>query len=664
MFALSLKSTLYPQRQDHAELTWLNRMFERVRLTLSSRLRFSQARLEMLAVAVMHEGQAWLEKVCPDENDHAQLHAVLSEMQVGLRSRGLSDTTLLIRLLALVSRQARRTLGLLPHPTQLMGAYLLLNGCVAEMDTGEGKSLTAALAAACASLCGCRVHVVTVNDYLAERDTQKFAGFFSALGLRVDFVREGMDNPEKAQRYQADVCYCANKIVVFDYLRDRLALGDELRPLGLAVRNLYGEGRAQCLLPGLQFAIVDEADSVFIDEARTPLVIAQERDDPERTALYRQALDFAGQLRRDEHYGFLAGGRSPQLTNAGSAYLAERAAAAGDLWRGERLREEIVLQALAALHVFHRDIDYIIADGKALIVDENTGRTMPDRNWERGLQQLIEIKEGLPPTPMRENMARLSYQLFFQRYVHLSGMTGTCREVAGELAEVYSLGVVRVRPFRPNRRIRLPSRIYATAAERWQAVADVIVAKQSVGQPVLVGTRSIRASEELARRLDAAGIDYQMLNAKQNAEEATVVARAGQRGRVTIATNMAGRGTDIVLGSGVSSIGGLHVVLTEGHDNTRVDRQLAGRCARQGDPGSWQAILSLEDELLRVLPARFVAVLQRWLGERRFGADRVALAVYRGAQQWVSMQHRRDRHRLLQADYNLRKALSFSGVAE
>ena len=661
MFALSVSAQPYPQRQDDFDPTWLNRAVERARAGLRAGLRFRPGRLRRLARRVETAGRdGW--RRCQG----AGREAALRELRLALRKRGFADDGLTVRALALACEAAETTLGLVPHPPQVTAAYVLLHGQVVELDTGEGKSLAAALAAACAALAGLRVHVVTVNDYLAARDGETFAPFFAALGLDVGVVLETMRPEEKVVPYGRAVVYCANKVVVFDYLRDRLQFKEGLRPLGLALESMKGAARARTLLPGLQFAIVDEADSVFIDEARTPLVISAQEQDPAREAHYRQAMALARELEEGVDFGWRAGGRVPRLTDAGSARLAQRAEGLGGLWQGPRLREDAVHQALVALRRFRRDVDYIVEAGKVLIVDENTGRVMPDRSWERGLQQLIEIKEGLAPTPIRENLARLSYQLFFRRYLHLSGMTGTCREVSGELGEVYGLGVVRVEPFRPSRRKRLPTLVYGHAASRWEAVVDQVRACQASGRPVLIGTRSIQASEHLSACLASQGIVHQVLNAKQNAAEAEIVARAGERGQVTIATNMAGRGTDIKLGEGVAELGGLFVILSEGHDNGRVDRQLAGRCARQGDPGGWRAVVCLEDEVMRGMPAWLKRPLAAALSGRRLGQllGRAVFLLYRYAQFDVSRRHRAERRRLMQVDHRSRVTLSFSGESE
>ena len=631
-------------------------------------MRLGRGRLDRFARAVESESARL------DACALAQLQARARTLRRDLRRHGFAEAPV-AGSFALVRRLCAEVLGLRHYPAQIKGGYVLLHGGVAEMDTGEGKTLAAALPAATAALAGLAVHVVTVNDYLAQRDLDLLGPVYRAMGLSTGLVLEGMGPEEKAREYRADIVYCTNKTLVFDYLRDRVALGRRMQPLLMALDDLVRGPRRAVLLRGLQFAIVDEADSVFIDEARTPLIISAPRRDETAESFHRQALDFARALERNMDFEDDGRERRFYLNDAGRAHLAKFVAAMAEeargLWTGEMRREEAVRQALLALHGFKRDIHYIVRSGedgidKVMIVDEHTGRVMPDRTWERGLQQLIELKEEVPPTPEKETLARISYQLFFRRYLHLSGMTGTCREVAEELGEVYGLPVVRIDPHRPSRRTKLPTRIFATAEARWEAVVQAIRLRAGQAQAVLVGTRSVAASEALSRRLLEAGIAHSVLNAKQDRAEAEVVAAAGVAATVTIATNMAGRGTDIKPDTRVLAAGGLHVILTERHDNARLDRQLAGRCARQGDPGSWECLLSLEDDL----PCAAHPWLRRRLASMLAHAPRSTLAqagvslFYRHLQRRMERAQRRVRTRLLRVDFQTRRALSFSGQME
>ncbi|MBK9162211.1 MAG: preprotein translocase subunit SecA [Nitrosomonadales bacterium] len=659
MFTLSTVGNPYPQRHDWQELPWLDRMAEKLRTKVRSKLRITPRSLDRFVCRVDEITEAF-RRLSPGERRN-----VLGELRMALRRDGFEDE-LVARAFAMIRIHAGEILGKEHYSTQIKGGYILLAGYLAEMDTGEGKTLTATLPAITAAMTGLAVHVVTVNDYLARRDVEQLGPLYHALGVTTGLVLEKMEPQEKQREYRADVVYCTNKTLVFDYLRDRIALGDRLKPLSMAFDKLVGKGAPSVMLRGLQYAIVDEADSVFIDEARTPLIISRTLQDAGIEAYYRQAVELARQLEPDADFNLGAGGRSPELTEQGNRRLEELCAALPGIWHGKFRREEVVLRSLLALYGFDRDVHYIVRDEKVMIVDENTGRVMPDRSWERGLQQMIEIKEDVPLSPEKDTLARISYQLFFRRYLRLSGMTGTCREVSGEVGEVYWLGVVRVEPYRPLQRRTLPPRLFATADERWQAVIESIQERHVAGQPVLVGTRSVMASELLSGLLTQVGIPHQVLNAKQDESEAEIVAQAGEAGRVTIATNMAGRGTDIHLEPEVVKLGGLHVILTERHDNARVDRQLAGRCARQGDPGSWQSILSLEDITVR----NFMPWLNRWLRswlERdphsRY-ATQSGLLYYSLAQRRVEWTDRRVRRSLLSSDFRTRRSLSFSGKME
>ena len=528
--------------------------------------------------------------------------------------------------LALVREAASRSLGLRPYASQLHGAGALLAGTLAEMATGEGKTLTAALAAAIGACGGVPVHVVTVNDYLAGRDAQQMGPLFALLGLRVGSIISGMDLAQRGAAYACDITYCTNKELVFDYLKDRVASADaptpgqwqlrQLRQLRQADESplLTGQSVAQpLLLRGLHMAIVDEADSVLIDEARTPLILAAKSGAAEDPAPYAQALALAQALLPGPHFELSRQRRALHLREAGRQALDEACARLPGVWRHARSRETFIEQALRALHLFERDQHYIVTDGAVQIVDEFTGRVLAGRTWEQGLQQLIEIKEGCALSEPARTLARITYQRFFTRYLHLSGMTGTAAEVAAELREVYALEVVKIPLHRPSRRHLAPDRCLHTAADKWRAVADEVRQALARGQPVLVGTRSVLASEALTAVLDAQGIAHHLLNARQDADEAELVAQAGEPGRVTVATNMAGRGTDITLAPGVEPAGGLHVILTEYHESARIDRQLLGRCARQGDRGSAIGLVALDDALLREQGGWLLRMLVRML---------------------------------------------------
>ncbi len=517
-----------------------------------------------------------------------------------LRTDGMTPAHV-ARTFALVRRAAQLSLGKRHFDVQLVGGWVMLQGMVAEMQTGEGKTLTATLAAATAALAGRPVHVITVNDYLVARDAELMRPVYASLGLSVAAVTAEMEHHQRQVAYGADIVYCSNKTVVFDYLRDRIVLGPTASDLQLKVERLAGsQARTRrLLLRGLHYAIVDEADSVLVDEARTPLIISASAGAEGDEATARTAYALAGQVVEGDDYRIYKGDRRAVLTEAGRQRLIDLCQGKGGLWAVPIRREEVVLRALTAIHLFHRDEHYLVRDGKIQVVDEFTGRVMPDRSWGQGLHQLIEVKEGCAVTEVRKDtLARISYQRFFQRYLHLSGMTGTAQEVKAELGAVYNLPVVTIPTNRPSRRVRHADQVFPGDARKWAYLAERVEVLHGQGVPVLIGTRSVASSEIASAALAARSLPHTLLSAKQDQAEAEVVEHAGEAGAVTIATNMAGRGTDIALGEGVAEKGGLHVILTERHEAGRIDRQLAGRGARQGDPGSFEAVLSMEDALL------------------------------------------------------------------
>jgi preprotein translocase subunit SecA len=475
---------------------------------------------------------------------------------------------------------------------------------------------------------------------------------YGALGLTVGTIVHGLDPAARREAYRAHVTYCSNKELAFDYLKDRIALGQSGDRAGLQLERLYEKSPRldRLLLRGLAYAIVDEADSVLIDEARTPLIISGPKTaDASGREICRVALSLAEDMAEGRDFEIESRARQVRLLQAGYDRIDRVASTLGGVWTRRQWREEFVRQAIAARRLFQEGKQYLIRDGKIQIIDEYTGRVMPDRSWERGLHQMIEIKEDLEMTRQIEPLARISYQRFFRRYVRLAGMTGTAREVAGELWSVYRLATARVPTNRPSGRRRLEDRVYATEDEKWRAVVDRIEAVHRAGRPVLVGTRSVRASEHLSMLLDARGLEHQLLNARQDADEARIVAEAGRQRRITVATNMAGRGTDIRLARGVAELGGLHVIATELHEARRIDRQLFGRCGRQGDPGSSEAILSLEDELITHFGSRYARTRALGLKMAQRSAERL---------------HRRMRRDLLRTDEHLATALAFSGRPE
>ncbi|QDU70372.1 preprotein translocase subunit SecA [Mucisphaera calidilacus] len=563
--------------------------------------------------------------------------------------------------MALIVELADRTLGMRPYVVQVAAGLSMFDGCLAEVATGEGKTLIATLPAILAGWRGRGCHVVTVNDYLAQRDAQTMGPLYRKAGLRVASVHQELKDDERRQAYLADVTYLTNKEVAADYLRDRLKQG---KARGLAStlvdaittgRGSYGRGMVQ---RGLACAIVDEADSVLIDESVTPLIISTEADNEDQAQAFKQAVAMADQLERDRDYKVVARYKEIELTRAGrerSREIAESLDLSG-VWSTPRGREELVHQALSAKELFLPGQQYVIQEGKVVIVDESTGRLMPDRSWRHGLHQAVEAKEGLDVSGAKETLARISFQRFFRMYENLSGMTGTAWEERYEFWEVYSLATVRFPTHRPRIREEMPDRVFASAEARWLAVVEEIRQLHATGRPVLIGTRSVEASEKLSSLLAAQGIHHEVLNAVRHAEEAAIVARAGERGRVTVATNMAGRGTDIKLSRGVAELGGLAVIATERHESGRVDRQLFGRAGRQGDPGSAVCFVSLEDELIK----RYTRAVDRAILSNYAGNPVAASYLFNQAQGRAQRMARANRKGVLEHDHWLEKHLGFA----
>jgi len=595
-----------------------------------------------------------------------RLRDAAAEMRDRFRCGNDTDETL-DRAFALVREVARRQIGLSIFRVQIAGALALEAGCIAEMATGEGKTLSATLPATIEGWRGKGCHVVTHNDYLAARDADWMGPIYRFCGLRVAAVQQGMQPPDRRDAYQADITYATNKEVTADFLRDRLALG-RLRGLPSALMAKIAEGAGsgtdRLVQRGLHFAIVDEADSILIDEAVTPLIISGEAPNPEQVEAFQQAAHLAGQLEPDRHFRVNQRYREVDLTAAGKDRLAELTDPLGGVWAGARRREELATQALTARQFYLRDKQYIIdEEEKVVIVDEFTGRLMPDREWRDGLHQAVSAKEQVEVQPPKDTYARISFQRFFRLYRKLAGMTGTAAEAWREFWQIYHAPVVTIPTNRPCIRRVLPDCVYATEEAKWKAIVAQIRRLHQTGRPILVGTRSVRASEHLSRLLADAGLEHQVLNAVRHREEAQVTAAAGQPGKITVATNMAGRGTDIKLGAGVADRGGLHVLATERHEAGRIDRQLFGRSARQGDPGSAQAIVSLEDELVRRHAPHLSALLRRRYGrtERQVSGP-LPRHVFNAAQRRAERLSLAQRKGVLRADDWLDEYLGFAGA--
>jgi preprotein translocase subunit SecA len=508
-----------------------------------------------------------------------ELQAKTTEFRNRLE-QGESVEDLLPEAFAVTREASKRVLNKRHYDVQLLGGMVLHQGRIAEMKTGEGKTLVETLPAYLNALTGKGVHIVTVNDYLAERDSVEMGQVFQFLGLTVGLNMHGLSHEEKKLAYGADITYGTNNEFGFDYLRDNMVL--------------Y---REQMVQRPLHYAIIDEVDSILVDEARTPLIISGQA--AKSTELYGLAARFASRLVGVEDYTIDVKARSVTLTEAGVA-KAEKAFNVTNLYDHEHVTlNHHITQALKAAAIMKRDVDYVVQDGEIIIVDEFTGRLMQGRRYSDGLHQSIEAKEGLKVQNESMTLATITFQNYFRMYRKLAGMTGTAKTEEEEFRKIYGLDVIVIPTNRPMIRLDSPDVVYKTEASKYRATVDEIIQRHANGQPILVGTVSIENSEVLSDMLKRKGIAHKVLNAKYHKEEAEIISQAGQYGSVTIATNMAGRGTDIVLGKGVIEAGGLHIMGTERHESRRIDNQLRGRSGRQGDPGSTQFYLSLEDELMR-----------------------------------------------------------------
>ncbi len=648
---ITVSDGAYLERSDTKELAaeqWLRAAFARVPNPFARRKPW----LAFAREVGRHEDAV---RALDDEG----LRARFRQACQGMRKGGMQGEPASLAF-ACIRDASRRVLGMRHHDVQIAGGWALLQGMIAEMATGEGKTLVAALGASCAAGTGAATHVVTVNDYLAERDAEQNRPLYELLGLSLGAIKADMTPEQRREQYARDVVYVSNKELVFDYLKDRLAtqgmVGSHLPLRALAGRG----GSAAVLLRGLHVAIVDEADSVLIDEARTPLIISETQPDELGEAVYARAMELAARLEPGRHYE-VSPDRQVFVNDAADADVAGWTHELPGLWQSAVWRRELIQKALSALHLFHRDQHYIVAEGKVQIVDEFTGRVMPDRSWERGLHQMIESKEGVEITGQRKTLAQMTYQRFFRRYLLLAGMTGTAQEIATELRGTYDLRVLPIPTHKPSRRRHLPHECWASVRQRDESVAAKAEAISKTGRPVLVGTRSVEASETLGKLLEERGIAHTVLNARQDKSEAEAVERGGEAGQITVATNMAGRGTDIKLAPGVDERGGLHVILTEFHESARVDRQLFGRCARQGNAGSTEAVVTVDDELFVRFgwPLRQLAVaagkpgspLPRWLLK----------AMVRIAQSRAERHNRRIRMDTMKQDRKRLEQMGFTG---
>lgn len=566
--------------------------------------------------------------------------------------------------LAIAREIAARSLDQRPFDEQLFAAFVLLRGGLAEMSTGEGKTLTASIAGAVAGASGTPVHLFSSNDYLVARDAQAMAPFFQRMGLSVGRVLGNESEfAERSSAYACDVTYLTPRELAFDYLRDRRIVAG-VGPLGRRVARIGRKIDPGLRQRGLHFAIVDEADDVLLDQARTPFVLSRVAERGDSGARARMALALARSCVEGNDYVRSGPGSMPRLTDEGAARLGSLREQVG-LWPRSSDCLLSVKTALFAINDLTRDIDYVVRGDSVEIVDGPTGRRSPDQSFERGLHQLLEMKEGLDATAPAEGASRIAGQALFRRYLQLSAMTGTAREARAEFWRVYGLPVVRIPLRRPSRRIIGELQCHLDEAARDEAIFRNIEAASEEGRSVLVGTGTVEASRRIATLLEDRGVANQLLNAADDAEEAEIIARAGESGRVTVATNMAGRGTDILLDSKARRSGGLHVICARVGESRRVDRQLLGRCGRQGDPGRFERILSLGDpSFVEKIPSP----LLRWARNRatRTGKlnPRIAQILLWGVQMAEENRAEAARRTLLALQSGRDQLLAFAGKSE
>ena len=657
-FTSSLSLNTYPERNEV-----ISNGYDDFVATIIGKL---HARLYTRQSAFMHFYQQVKQQLkslkAMDKIEYAE-H--LAQLRYAMVRDGLTDAHI-EQSFAFIYFTIIRKLKMRPYKVQLMAGWVMTQGKLAEMETGEGKTLTATFPACTAAMAKIPVHIITANDYLAERDAMLMQPVYQALGLSVGIVTANTPADKRRAAYACNITYCTSKQLALDYLRDRMKQGLQQQALRQQLQQQLNQVDSPDKLPllrGLCYAIVDEADSILIDDARVPLILARDQNGQTNADSYSQALSIAQGLTVEQDFQLSSTEPCVQLTAAGQQQLSE-ISRQPDAHGPANEIEQYVLLALRALFVLQRDKHYLVKDNRIQIIDENTGRSQADRSWQKGLQQMIECKEGCSLSNEKTILARISFQRFFRRYLHLAGMTGTAREVAGELHRTYTLDVVTIPPRKSNRRKYLPTRIFPHAATKWQVCLKRIEKVHKRGRPILVGTRSLKDSEYLSMLLKQAQLPHQLLNAQQDKNEAKIIAQAGKTGQITIATNMAGRGTDIRLTKEAKKLGGLHVISMELNDARRIDRQLYGRCARQGNRGSCEAFISLEDTIFEQLPA----VLRQRLRHHYTGKRYLTLWLGRGLIRWAQWSqqrtHAKIRRLLLKWDRQQEQTLAVSGKRE
>ncbi len=592
------------------------------------------------------------------EKTEQQLTAEILTLRKPTRGAGTGDTEYL--LMGILCEICHRIMGMRPYVEQIMGALAMNQNVAIQMQTGEGKTITAALAAVMAGWRGGPCHVVTSNDYLAKRDAELMAPLFTRCGLTVGAVISGMVSPERRATYNKDVVYSTSKELLADFLRDRMAEHEEASISCDRIRAILTNGAdSGKVMRGIHTAIIDEADSVLVDEATVPLIIAIPGGNPLLNDAVRSAFKLSEQLESGKDYILNEQAKYVTFTESGNSFIERMAIELPAAWRHFDRSSYLVKQAIIARFCYHRDVHYVVDKEKVVIVDEKTGRMMDGRSWNGGLHQAVEVKENVENSDPTHAHIKMSFQMFFRMYTNLSGMSGTLQNVEKELWTVYNLPVVRIPTHAPKQLISYPEIVCKTVDEKWNAIIDNVKLHSTGGKAVLIGVRSVKDSEQLYTRLLDSGFYATVLNALRHEEEAIIISGAGRQAQITIATNMAGRGTDIRVEPEVLAAGGLHVIATERHESRRVDMQLFGRTARQGVPGSAQMIVSLEDEIIKLFSPRYLKPLLSFFAD--YGQKMNPIVIwFQVVQYHAEKTISRVRKKLLEQDLALSKALSFT----
>jgi preprotein translocase subunit SecA len=593
-----------------------------------------------------------------------QIKECLTTASQAFRRNRITEKTL-CESLAAIAEAADRTLGLRPYIVQIMGALAINKGYLIEMATGEGKSLVGCMAGVLAGWTGRPCHIVTVNDYLSARDAEKLNPFYNFCGVSVSCVTGQMSPDERKINYAKNIVYTTSKELTADFLRDRIKMGNVLNSSQHLIRKLSKQNSTHSeslIMRGVDTAIIDEADSVLIDEAVTPLIISKPRDNKQLKDACLTANLIASSLEQGKDYTVDKKYKNININDDTLMRIQEQLNGFSGIWQNPERCYEILKQALTARHFFKKNEQYIIKEGKIVIIDELTGRAMPKRSWRQGLHQTIEAKEGVELSDPSYTLARISFQQFFRLFGKLSGMTGTAREAVSEFWQSYKFPVINIPPNKTCIRKQYPDSCFPDSDKKWAAIFEEIIQENKKERPVLVGTLSVKSSEKLALMLSQKDLRYNLLNAVHHEKEAQIIASAGEKNSITIATNMAGRGTDIKLGKGAKELGGLHVIASEKQKAGRVDRQLFGRCARQGDPGSCHAFMSIDDELaMRYINPKLRQILKHCLKNKFPGHKYFVSKTFSRAQKTSEKLAEKQRRKILQTDTWLKDSLSFVG---